>query len=587
MKRVPIILALFIVAITFATFEHFFGEQKQPKKTTELAKASQLAFANLDRKLVRCTPAKFEYEVANPDRPVAPLFENLGNHHFKVTTNVEKAQTFFDQGIRLTYAFNHAEAHRSFMEAARLDPTCAMAFWGQAYALGPNINDPMPDNERRLKAYEASEKAKQLMMHATEKEMAMINALSKRYSKNVMSELGELNQTYVEAMKEVVERYREDADIQTLYGAAIMNTMPWNYWDNEGNPNPGTMDAKKALETAMKLNPEHPGAHHYYIHMVELPYPETGIVSAEKLGSLMPGAGHLVHMPAHIFIRIGRYEEAVKSNIGAIEADEDYISQCYAQGLYPLAYYPHNIHFLWSAASFLGDSRTALEASKKTAEKIPVSELNTFTFLQDYFSTPMLANLRFGKWNEVLTTPQPGKDYKHVMLIWHYTRGIAFLRKQNMKDAKEELMAIEKMLEDPDLETLIANYTNPTINVAKVAQRVLAGEIAAANGDYQMAIELLKEGVKFEDELVYSEPAAWHIPVRQTLGAVFLKANMPVEAEMVYREDLEINRNNGWSLIGLHNSLKAQGKNPEAKETKKQFDKSWELSDMMITSSIL
>ncbi len=301
----------------------------------------------------------------------------------------------------------------------------------------------------------------------------------------------------------------------------------------------------------------------------------------------MPSAGHLVHMPSHIYIRVGRYEDAVKANINAIEADEDYISQCYSQGMYPLGYYPHNIHFLWSASSLLGDSETAIAAAKKTAEKVPIGEMTTLTFLQDYASTPMQAYVRFGKWNEILTIPYPGDDFKHVKLIWHYARGIAFVRKDNLKEAKEELDALAKMKEDPDLENLIANYTNPSSKIAKVAYEVVAGEIAAAEGNTEKAIEHLKKGVEYEDDLNYSEPAAWHVPVRQTLGEVYMNAGKYMEAEKVYMEDLKKLRQNGWSLMGLHNSLIAQGKTQKAKDIKKEYEMAWKLSDIKIDKSIL
>ena len=366
-----------------------------------------------------------------------------------------------------------------------------------------------------------------------------------------------------------------------------MNTMPWNYWLLDGTPNPGTLDGKKALETAMKINPDHPGAHHYYIHMVELPKPDLAVPSAERLGKLMPGAGHLVHMPSHILIRVGRYEEAAQANIDAIAADEDYISQCLSQGLYPLGYYPHNIHFLWSVASLLGDSKTAIAAAKKTAEKVPIGQLEAMPFLQDFYTTPMLSYIRFGKWNEILTIPNPGSQFKHVMLIWHYARGISFVRKDNLNEANEELAEVKKLMDDPSLETIIANYTNPSSKIAVVAHKVLAGEIAATSGDLDGAITLLEEAVEAEYQLTYSEPSAWHIPPSQTLGAVLLKAGQSKKAASVYLKELEQLRNNGWALMGLYQSYKAQGMSKEAAEAKARFDKAWAKADIEIFSSVL
>lgn len=535
---------------------------------------------------IKCTVAKYLFEV-DTTQQIAPLFKNLGDLHLKISTDSERAQAFFDQGLRLTYAFNHAEAHRAFMEAARLDPNAAMAFWGQAYALGPNINDALPDEERRTKSYEAIQKARQLSKNATTTEKAMIEALTTRYSEDVSVELQELNQSYMDAMNSLSQKFPEDANIQTLYAASVMNTMPWNYWDNEGNPMPNTLAAKKALETAFALNPDHPGAHHYYIHMVELPHPDLAEKSADKLGGLMPAAGHLVHMPSHIYIRVGRYEDAVKANQKAIMADEDYISQCFSQGMYPLGYYPHNIHFLWSASSLLGASEMAIDAAKKTAEKVPIGELASLPFLQDFASTPLLAYTRFGKWNQILTIPYPGDDYKHLKLIWHYARGIAFLRKDNTKEALEEVAAVEAMLKDPGLEEVVANYTNPSSDIAKVAHKVLLAEVAAYNGDLKSAIEYLEKAVELEDQLIYSEPSPWHIPTRQSLGAVLLKDGQYSAAEKTYREDLEIIRQNGWSLMGLHHSLQKQGKTDEASKVKSEFEKAWKHADIEINTSIL
>ncbi|MDZ7693373.1 MAG: hypothetical protein U5K69_20025 [Balneolaceae bacterium] len=364
----------------------------------------QLACA-LDSKVNRGSAVKFELDVDLAEGPVAPLFENLGDHTFPVSTTNEKAQAYFNQGVRLAYAFNHAEAHRSFMEAARLDSQLAMAYWGQAYSLGPNINDPFPDDQRKIQAHEAIVRAIQLIENTSEKERALILALKERTSQEVQSDLSMLNQAYMQAMQRVAEDYPEDADVLTIYAESVMNTMPWNYWDEQGNPNPGVESAKQALEKAMKVDPGNPGAHHFYIHMVELPQPELAVPSAEVLASLMPAAGHLVHMPSHIFIRVGRYEDAVRANIAAIEADEDYISQCYSQGMYPLGYFPHNIHFLWSSASMLGNSELAIESAKKTAEKVPIGMMEQLHFLQDYHSTPMLAYVRFGKWNDILPSP--------------------------------------------------------------------------------------------------------------------------------------------------------------------------------------
>lgn len=536
---------------------------------------------------ISCTPATFLLNNIDTTRQIAPLFENLGNHTYKVSTKNQLAQSFFNQGLRLTYGFNHAEAHRSFMEASRLDPNCAMAFWGQAYDLGPNINDPQPDEERKNKYNEAIEKAIQLSVAASPKEQALIKALTYRYSTDLTKDVNDLNMAYMEAMAKVAANYPEDSDIQTLYAASIMNTVPWNYWDKDGNPSLNIPEAKAALEKAMKLNPNNPGAHHYYIHMVELPKPDLAVPSADKLGTLMPAAGHIVHMPSHIYIRVGRYKDAVIANQKAILADEDYISQCFSQGMYPLGYYPHNIHFLWSASSLLGDSKIAIDAAKKTAEKVPVGEMKDLHFLQNFASTPLLAYTRFGKWNDILTYPKPNDSIKHFKLIWHYARGIAFTRKNNVKEAQEELDAIDLLIKDPAMETIIATGFDNGTTLAKLAYEVVAGEIASIKNDYNSAIKHLEKAVQMEDTLIYNEPSAWHIPPRQNLGAVLMKAEKYAEAENVYKEDLKILRQNGWSLIGLHESLKAQGKLTEADKIKHEFDDAWKDADIQINTSIL
>jgi tetratricopeptide (TPR) repeat protein len=548
--------------------------------------ALQAAMVPLDAGFVRCQlKHTFDFSEVDPTEPLAPLFDNLGNHHFKVTTAHPQAQQYFDQGLKLLYAFNHPESHRSFREAARLDPDCAMAYWGQAVALGPNINDPFPDTERTTKAFEAAKKADMMASRTSRKERALIKAIQVRQRQDPAADRQELNQAYREAMKPLAKKYAEDADIQTWYAAAIMNTMPWNYWSAGGEPNPGTLDAKAALEKAMEINPDHAGAHHYYIHMMELPKPDLAESSADRLGGLMPGAGHLVHMPSHIYVRIGRYKDARITNEKAIEADEDYISQCLAQGIYPLSYYPHNIHFLWSATSMEGNSRLALEAAHKTASRVPRDQVKDLPFMEDFLATPLLAQVRFGKWNEILSTPNPEAANKHVRLVWHYARGLAFVAKGQIEQAQEELMALQEMANDAGLDDLLANYMNPSSDVIPIAIHVLSGEMAAAQGQYAKAVGLLEKGVEYEENLVYSEPPAWHIPVRHNLGAVLIQAGQAKKAQEVYEADLAINRENGWSLFGLYQSYLMQGNMEEAAENQQRFNQAWSEADVALTAS--
>jgi tetratricopeptide (TPR) repeat protein len=573
MKKASLLVFTFLV-VPVSVFLFFNGNSKD-------------VVTKVGYKSYSCTPAKFLLTDIDSTQQIAPLFENLGNLEFPVSTQNQKAQLFFDQGIKLTYAFNHAEAHRSFMEATRLDPKLAMGYWGQAYALGPNINDGLPDDERKQKANEALAKAIQHSGGATKAEKALINALKARYSEDLTTDIATLNMAYMQAMEQVVKDFPNNDHVQVLYAASVMNTVPWNYWDADGNPSPNIAEAKKALEKAIAINADNPGAHHYYIHMVELPYPDLGVPSADALAKLMPGAGHIVHMPSHIYIRVGRYLDAVKSNQAAILADEDYISQCYSQGLYPLGYYPHNIHFLWSAASMLGSSDVAIDAAKKTAEKVPVGEFVTMPFLQDFSATPMLAYVRFGKWNEILTIPAPNSEIKHLALIRHYARGMAFIRKGNIKEAKEELEALKNMKNDPALADLIAASQNSSQAIANIAYQVVAGELAALEGDLSKAVTHLTAATEFEDQLTYTEPAAWYIPTRQNLGAILMKAKKYSEAEKAYLEDLKVLRQNGWSLIGLHNALLAQGKTAEAQKVKLEFNEAWKHADLKIDDSVL
>ena len=552
-----------------------------PKRTEVLPKRDLASIGAL-----KCTVAKFLLEPVDSTRQIAPLFENLGEYTFPVSTDNARAQVFFDQGLRLTFAFNHAEAHRSFMESARLDPANAMAYWGQAYALGPNINDPLPDQERKEAAWAALQKARAHAGGASEVEQALISALNARYSDDWGADVADLNTAYLEAMKKVRAAFPENADVQTLYAAAAMNTMPWNYWDGDGNPMPETPEARKALEKAIALNPKHPGAHHYYIHMVELPDPDLGVPSAETLAGLMPAAGHLVHMPSHIYIRVGRYRDAVEANLKAIAADEDYISQCYSQGMYPLGYYPHNIHFLWSASSLIGESSTAIAAARKTAEKVPQGEMAELHFLQDFASTPLLAYTRFGKWNDILTYPAPSAEIRHLNLMRHYARGLAFVRKGNPQEAREELTAIKSILEDPETAGIVATAFNASDRIARIAYEIVAGELAHLEGRPSEAVSHLEKAVEAEDALTYTEPSAWHIPPRQTLGAVLMDLGKYEEAEAVYREDLKRLRQNGWSLYGLFRALEAQGRGSEARAVREEFEKVWQYADISIERSV-
>lgn len=517
----------------------------------------------------------------------APLFKNLGNHHHPISTNSKLAQRYFDQGLILAYGFNHAEAARSFKEAASLDPNCAMCYWGIALVKGPNINAPM-EKEAVPETVQAMKKAIELSKNASEKEKAYIQALTKRYSLQPPENRKPLDTAYVNAMRQVQKRYPEDLDAATLFAEAFMDTMPWNYWSKDGKPNPGTTELLTVLESVLKRNPNHPGANHLYIHAVESsPNPERGIASADRLGELVPGAGHLVHMPAHIYIRVGRYHDAVVANRIAIAADQDYITQCHAQGIYPLGYMPHNHHFLMAGAMMGGDSKVAIQAARHTAAMADQKKMRELGYgtLQHYYAMPIYALTKFGKWDEILKEPAPAADLKYPNGVWHYARGMAFAAKGELKQAAEELKHLRAIAADPAIKKVTVWDINTTSQLLQMASEVLAGEIAAQQSDYTKAIAHLKTAVTLEDKLKYDEPATWYSPVRQSLGAVLLKANRAAEAEIVYKEDLKRYPENGWSLFGLAQSLRQQGKTRQAMTVQERFKQAWKFADVTLTAS--
>jgi len=516
---------------------------------------------------------------------IAPRLQALGNHKFPVTTSSPRAQLFINQGMMLTYGFNHAEAARSFREAARLDPECAMAYWGMALVAGPNINMPMaPEAEAR--AYELIQKAVSLKSKVSEREQAYIDALAKRYSEKEKPNRAELDRIYVEAMRELHHRYPEDLDAATLYAESVMDLRPWDYWTRDMQPYPETAEVLRVLESVLERNPNHPGAIHYYIHAVEVARPKLAEAGAERLARLAPGAGHLVHMPSHIYRRIGRYSDASKSNEDAIAADEDYITQCRAQGVYPLAYYPHNIHFLWDSASMEGRSQVAIAAARKASSSIPEGAWRDIPLLHQFLVAPLFSLTRFGKWEVILNEPSPPADSLFWTGVWHYARGLAYTATGKFDEAERELGSLRGIAQDESLEDYRVTFSrNGAQAILEIATAVLDGELAAKRGDYEKAIAQLHRGVLLEDNLIYNEPPDWHVPVRQSLGAVLLAAGRPAEAEAIYWQDLQQNPENGWSLFGLTQSLHAQGKEGEAVLVEKRFRKAWSQADVTLVAS--
>jgi tetratricopeptide (TPR) repeat protein len=516
---------------------------------------------------------------------IAPVLTGLGHHHHPVTTKSKMAQMFFDQGLKLTYGFNHQEALRAFKEAARLDPDCAMAYWGWALVLGPNLNLPMRP-EVVDQAYEAIQMASARKHNISEKEVHYIEALAERYTDDPEADRAELDLAYANAMKRLHEDYPDDNDAATLYAASLMNLSPWDYWTKDGRPKERTRETLATLESVVEREPEHEGALHYYIHAVEAEQPGRAVDAADRLRGLAPGAGHLTHMPSHIYMRVGRYQTAFEVNTLAIQADEGYITQCRRQGIYPLNYYPHNIHFLAWAAIMSGKSERALAASRKVASNVPEDMRgNDWALYQTFLSMPLYTMVRFGEWERILAEPKPTENTRYWTGIWHYARGMAYVHTGGrFREAEVELNALRAIAEDPSTPEVLIGYSNAA-TLLRLAGGVLAGELEAEQGNYRAAVHELDRAVRLQDSLPYTEPPDWYYPVRHTLGAVLLEAGRPDEAEVVYWQDLERNRENGYSLLGLMQSLRAQGKTQEASEMEARFRAAWSGADVELSSS--
>ena len=539
-------------------------------------------------------PAPAAAAEAASDGRLAPLLEGMGDLRFPISSDVPLAQRYFDQGLVLAYGFNHAEAERSFREAARRDPDCAICWWGAALVLGPNINAPMDPNDAP-RAWSALHTARELAARnggADERERTYIEALSARYAEEPPEDRSGLDLAYAGAMREVARRFPGDLDAQVLFAEALMDTMPWDYWREDGSPKPATEEVLAALDSVIARDPDHPGANHLKIHAVEVHYPERALESAGNLAHAVPGAGHLVHMPSHIYLNLGMYHEATAANLRAVASDRDYLVQCHAQGLYPVAYASHNLHFLWAAATQEGRSGLAIETAEKIAARLVgdyAAELRgeTAGSAQHFWITPLYARVRFGRWDEVLAEPEPPADFHYPCGVWHYAQGLALVRKGRLEQARRHLEGLTAVIAEPALEGVTFWDMNLLTDLLGVARHVLAGELAAAGGDFETAIRELEAGVAAEDALNYDDPPDWHHPVRQVLGAVLLAAGRPADAERVYREDLERQPHNGWSLYGLRAALGARGENAEAAAVAERFAEAWKHADVELTSSRL
>ena len=506
-----------------------------------------------------------------------PLYDNLGRYHHPITTSVPLAQRYFDQGLRLVYAFNHAEAIRAFREAERLDPACAMCPWGVALALGPNINAPM-DSASGVQAFEAIQRARQRVSRAQPVERALIGALSERYSKVSPADRTSLDSAYAQAMAQVARDFPGDAEAQVLYADALMNLSPWNYWAN-GEPRPGTEQIMSSLERVLAEDADHPGACHLFIHAEEAHAPARAVPCAERLAALMPGAGHLVHMPAHIYIRVGRYADAITSNEHAVHADESYFEgpQETRNGLYGKAYYPHNYHFLSFAAAMAGNSHIAIESARKTMERIDPVVAGQTPWIENVTGILYGAFVTFARYDEILAEPIPGDELPYARGIAQYARGIAYAEKKQWTEAAasmDTLIVIQQRFAEGENKKALG-----------IALESLRGEIAIRAGEQERAVYHFTRAVTLEDQLGFAEPPSWYYPARQSLGQVLLLAKKAAEAEAVFRQDLVHFPENGWSLKGLEQSLRAQGRAEEAVEIERRFDQAWRAADVQISSS--
>jgi tetratricopeptide (TPR) repeat protein len=511
------------------------------------------------------------------------LYDNLGALHHPISTASDLAQRYFDQGLRLVYAFNHEEAIRSFEEAAKQDPAAAMPHWGIALALGPNINAPMSkDNGRR--AVEAIKQAQARLPGATAAERAYIEALAKRYLGPPRASRAALDKAYADAMRSVWKTFSDDADAGVLFAEAMMDLRPWNFWTPEGAPKPGTEEIVSTLEAVLEKQPDHPGACHYYIHAVEASRePERALACADRLPGLMPGAGHLVHMPAHIYVRLGMYHQSSERNTEAAHADERYLAGTHLSGDYADGYYSHNLHFLWSSLMMEGRNAEALKAATSLVSTITDEEARAYRSKEAYLTTKLFTWIRFGQWEDLLKAPPPSKGLRLVEGTWRLGRGMALVATGRLPGAEGERQALltltKQFRRSKNQEDKLER------DLLKIAERLLSGHIAAQRRRHDDAIKTLREATKLEDSLYGAEPPSWPLPVRHYLGPVLLLAGRAAEAEAEYRTDLKMYPENGWGLYGLLQSLKAQQKHADAAEVTSRFEKAWAHADVTLAAS--
>jgi tetratricopeptide (TPR) repeat protein len=516
----------------------------------------------------------------------ARLFENLGNFHRKVTTSSNEAQQYFDQGMRFLWAFNHDESTRSFARAAELDPKCASCYWGVALTVGPNYNVPMMLEPRAKVAFEAVQLAQQNSMHATPVEVALISALARRYPNAQPidpSNSAPVLAAYADSMKGVARQFRDDLDVQTLYAEALMNITPWKLWSPDGKPSPGTAEIQKTLEFVMARDPRHPGANHYYIHTLEAsPHPEKAVASAERLRGMMPAAGHLEHMPAHILQRVGRYEEAAEANRKGAESDELYLRMTQPLDYYTM-YTGHNYQFLAYSAAMEGRREETLEAVRNSRRVMADELLLSMPGFDWYLAEEYAAMVRFGLWDEMLAKTAPNPKLQALTGGYLFGKGVALASKGQVDDAKATLADLQELIAAVPADA--TSGFNTTKDVLGVAVAIVKARVAAAEHHSDEAITHLRDAVAREDKLAYDEPRDWFFPVRHLLGAQLMATNRAADAEAVYREDLVHNPANGWSLYGLSSALKAQKKTAEAARVEAELRDAWRNADTELTAS--
>jgi tetratricopeptide (TPR) repeat protein len=520
------------------------------------------------------------------DKPGAPEFKGLGVHRHPISTKNARAQMFFDQGVNLLFGFNHAEAIRSFREAARLDPDCAMCWWGVAFALGPNINLPMPD-DAVAPAWKALQRAKALDGHASAEERAWIETLAVRYSPDPKADRHALDEAFAKSMGALWRAHPDDLDAGTFYAEAMMDTQPWDYWASDGvTPKGHATEIVATLESIIARAPDHPGALHLYIHAVEATTtPERAEAAADRLETLMPEAGHIVHMPSHIYYRVGRYADAAHVNELAAKVDEDYIAACKAQGYYPLGYYGHNIHFLWTSSEMQGRYAAATDAAKRLVKAVdPEHAAINAPPAEIYTYVPIVTALRFEKWDQVLAEPAPPKELLLDRAVSLYARGTALAAKGDVAAAKAARGELDALIATGDFSRYDA-WGVPAKAMASLGRELLDGEIARAAGDLPGAIAHFQAAYAAQKVIPYSEPPWWHQPVAHVLGAALVDAHRPAEAEAIYRESLKTYRDDGWALFGLALALDAEGKSAEAAQVRAAFAKTWSSADIKLKSS--